>query len=779
MAQYNDVISQIDGASASFDSVVTKTEKKIFDSAVALIQKLDVDKTTGQIKQTTANLKLLSDIKARLAQIATKDKAYLQGVKDLAKMFDVIYKQQAAFYSTNFAQKTLNDKAKAKYEAMKRVAVETTIDGLTGAGLQSNVLDPLSKTLLRAVTSGAKYSDLIDELRKQLTSLDADNQSDLAKYAKTYATTALTQYAGQNNRLFTDDLGAVWFRYVGSEIETTREFCHHLTAKEYIHISEFPDILKGRIEYDGEVHQCKMNPKTGLPYGLIDGTTPDNFQVNVGGWNCRHQLVPIAKEAVPKDIRAKFDTQTQAEIAAQKEAEEKAQKIAELKAALAQFEQWKDADTSGIQSAIAAGDIPALQQQIVKMQDIEKQLAKLDLLANPKQAMQEFTVSELQAVQDAVAAKLASFEAKGITGEHLVKKLQFEANWVQENKKYPTWQVAEQAYQKKLAEVQKDIALKSLQQDVMQLMGVKTKSPQFKAMLQELTQAYSDGDIPKAKQLIADMQAKVQAMSKRQQQYAAKHAKPIKQTEFDDDAYTQERKDNAMWHKGADAQQKTDASLRSKTSEAWQSATDDEKDAAYGYTAGSCYLNEPLRGQSYCGGKGGHDKFINHANALTQIISRCTYQFDKWVQRGGSRSEIRSRFGINLDSYIPKDARGNRTNGVVADLVGKTGIEHGFLSTGSCRGNGFGGDVIMNIYCPRGTQGIYAEPFSEYGSGGGRNWDGKSGQTAFGREFETILQRDTEFRIIKAEYKNGTWYLDMEVISQKPQPLTDTQIACA
>ena len=163
MAQYNDVISQIDGASASFDSVFTKTEKKIFDSAVALIQKLDVDKTTGQIKQTTANLKLLSDIKARLAQIATKDKAYLQGVKDLAKMFDVIYKQQAAFYSTNFAQKTLNDKAKAKYEAMKRVAVETTIDGLTGAGLQSNVLDPLSKTLLRAFTSGGKYSDLIDE----------------------------------------------------------------------------------------------------------------------------------------------------------------------------------------------------------------------------------------------------------------------------------------------------------------------------------------------------------------------------------------------------------------------------------------------------------------------------------------------------------------------------------------------------------------------------------------------------------------------------------------
>lgn len=770
MAQYNDVISQIDGASASFDSVVTKTEKKIFDSAVALIQKLDVDKTTGQIKQTTANLKLLSDIKARLAQIATKDKAYLQGVKDLAKMFDVIYKQQTAFYSTNFAQKTLNDKAKAKYEAMKRVAVETTIDGLTGAGLQSNVLDPLSKTLLRAVTSGAKYSDLIDELRKQLTSLDADNQSDLAKYAKTYATTALTQYAGQNNRLFTDDLGAVWFRYVGSEIETTREFCHHLTAKEYIHISEFPDILKGRIEYDGEVHQCKMNPKTGLPYGLIDGTTPDNFQVNVGGWNCRHQLVPIAKEAVPKDIRAKFDTQTQAEIAAQKEAEEKAQKIAELKAALAQFEQWKDADTSGIQSAIAAGDIPALQQQIVKMQDIEKQLAKLDLLANPKQAMQEFTVSELQAVQDAVAAKLASFEAKGITGEHLVKKLQFEAQWVQDNKKYPTWQVAQQAYNKKLAEVQKDIALKALQPEVMQMMSVKTKSPQFKAMLQELTQAYSDGDIPKVQQLISDMQAKAAAMQKRQQQYAAKHT----QTDWDAETYSQKRKDAAMWIKDESTNRReTDKILRQQTSDIWLTSSETARDAAYSYTEGSCYLNEPLRNMSYTGRKG-TSNFKSHCNALTDMIARAKRPFDYWVQRGDYEHAFGLRFGINLSDYASNPQA----------LVGKIATESGFLSTGSTKGTGFSSyPVISNIYCPRGTEGLYCEPFSHYGydvngqgnytnGAAGRHWDGKSPQRHFGGEFETLLQRGTTFRITKAYYgydKNGKKHLfvDMEVIKQE------------
>lgn len=780
MAIPKEVVAKLDAASNAFDGVITKTEQKIFDSAVELIKKLDVD-ASGNIKMSTANLKVLSDIKSRLAQITSKDKAYLQGVKELAAEFDSIYKSQSAYYAKHFAEKTLNDKAKAKYEAMKRVAVTTTIDGLTGAGLQSNVLDPLAKTLLRAVTSGAKYADLVNELRNQLMTTDTGEGS-LAKYAKTYATTALTQYAGQNNKLFTDDLGAEWFQYVGSEIETTREFCHHLTAKEFIHVSEIPDILAGKIEYDGKVHQCKMNPKTDLPYGLIEGTTPENFQVNVGGWNCRHQLVPVAKEAVPQNIRAKFDKQTQEEIANQKAEEErkkaeeaKKQQIAELQKQLEPFAKWKDSPIAGIQSAVAAGDIPALEKYIGNLHDIESALTKLTMLVEPEKAMQEFTLSELQAVNDAVVNKMQQFASKGITGEQLAKKLQFESQWVQDNKKYPTWQIAQQAYNKQLADVQKDIALKALLPDVTKLMSVKTKSPQFKAMLQELTKAYGDGDIPKTQQLIADMQTKAAAMQKRQQQYAAKHL----QTDFDDDAYSQSRKNGAMWEKGTNAQEKTDAKLRAKIGETWQSASDDEKDAAYGYTAGSCYLNEPLLGISYCGGKGGRAKFEKHANALTAFIGRNKYTFDKWVQRGGDVREINARFGINLESYRPKDANGHYINGTVDALIGKTGIEHGFLSTGSCKGNGFSGNVIMNIYCPRGTQGIYAEPFSAYGRGGGREWDGVAGQSLYGHEFETILQRETEFRITKVEYKNGTWFIDMDVISQRPPALTAEQLAHA
>ncbi len=119
----------------------------------------------------------------------------------------------------------------------------------------------------------------------------------------TYATTAISQFAGQNNKIFTDDLNIEWFQYVGSNIETTREFCEHLTKKEFVHKSEIPTILSGLIDK----HQCEIYEKTGLPRGMIDGTNEENFQVYCGGWNCRHQLVPVAKEAVPKEIRERFE----------------------------------------------------------------------------------------------------------------------------------------------------------------------------------------------------------------------------------------------------------------------------------------------------------------------------------------------------------------------------------------------------------------------------------------------------------------------------------------
>lgn len=64
----------------------------------------------------------------------------------------------------------------------------------------------------------------------------------------------------------------------------------------------------------------------------------------------------------------------------------------------------------------------------------------------------------------------------------------------------------------------------------------------------------------------------------------------------------------------------------------------------------------------------------------------------------------------------------------------------------------------MNIYAPQGTKMIYAEPFSAFDNGDGIN--------SFGNEAEMILQRGTQFKVVKVEKIGSTSYIDLEVKGQ-------------
>ncbi len=299
MTELQSVIDTLDNAADSFDGIATKEQKKIYDEVITLAKDLDLD-ANGKVKQSIANLKRLTEIKARLAALS-KDKEWVASISGFAKYFGVLQQQQNAYYTDHFPSLTLSKSAKQKHALMKQLAVQNTMEALMGSGLKANVTDKLNDILLRAVTTNARFADLQEELRAHLLGKDG-GQGAFSRYATTYATTALSQFTGQNNKLLTDDLGCEWFMYTGSNKETSREFCIQLTAKKFIHKSEIPTILTGRIDD----YQCAIYPKTGLPYGMIEGTTADNFQCNCGGWNCRHQLVPIADALVPASLRAKF-----------------------------------------------------------------------------------------------------------------------------------------------------------------------------------------------------------------------------------------------------------------------------------------------------------------------------------------------------------------------------------------------------------------------------------------------------------------------------------------
>lgn len=241
-------------------------------------------------------------------------------------------------------------------------------------------------------------------------------------------------------------------------------------------------------------------------------------------------------------------------------------------------------------------------------------------------------------------------------------------------------------------------------------------------------------------------------------------------TPFSPDAYSQERLDKALWTTN---QQKVDDMMRARTGEVWQKATPAERDAIFEYTQSYHKYNEPLRGIEYGTNeyKGvGHTNLNprgngKRLNAMTDIIDKCSYDHDMWLQRS-TRYDGMDKFFQCSERLLRNGTQKELEN----ELLGKTVTEYGFMSMGSAKGKGFSGmNITLNIYAPSGTKMMYVEPFSAFGNGDGSGWDGKTKQKNFGHEFETIMQQGTQFRVAKVERSSGGIYVDLHVIGQDKQ----------
>lgn len=226
-------------------------------------------------------------------------------------------------------------------------------------------------------------------------------------------------------------------------------------------------------------------------------------------------------------------------------------------------------------------------------------------------------------------------------------------------------------------------------------------------------------------------------------------------------AYSQERKDKALWAKSS---KKADKRIREQCGRVWREATEEQREGAYHYTWGSGPFNTPLRTGDTWNYRG---DYRGKVQGLTELISKSSYDFDMWLQRGVDDSGSRAFLGLDKDMSRYTEEQMKQA------VLGKVFTDDAFTSTATAKGKGFSGN-IFNVYAPSGTQMLYAEPFSHYSpdnyTTGGQSWDGKTPQGEFGSESEMIIQRGTSYRITKVEKSDGKWYFDMEVVGQDPLP---------
>lgn len=425
---------------------------------------------------------------------------------------------------------------------------------------------------------------------------------------------------------------------------------------------------------------------------------------------------------------------------------------------------YGETDVSSVLSALKSANYTLARKEAKTLANaisvIKKdELSLSALIPDVNKWHKQFTSQELHGVYDAVEAKLAQWQS--LTLEKQASKLQFEAvdflggNMHGVQQKYATWKVSQAAYLKKLDEVKTAIDWVNINKAYADVKGYKTQSKIYHKLIYDLEHAMLAKDKTLAEQLLYE------AKQKKETLINAKAKRNAKNVVFDTDQFSQSRKDAAVWDKGNGA--KADKALVDTASKQWIAATEKEKDFTYEYTHHYCDVNEPLQGRKYDNYQT-KERFIEKVNNITSYIEKNELPTDMWFTRGDDGMKV-------IESRI-KFAGGSMPNNL-QDLVGMEMQEGGFMSTGSRKGKGFNTrSVIMNIYAPKGTKAAYVEPFSAFGCGDKRSWDGVSRFSTYSSEHETLFQRGTRMRITKVYEEGGKTYIDCEVIGQEIRDLS-------
>jgi hypothetical protein len=449
--------------------------------------------------------------------------------------------------------------------------------------------------------------------------------------------------------------------------------------------------------------------------------------------------------------------------------------VGEADAMIAQYEELDALSAQNIAAMpkatpVTAAPVPQpkkfVTQKMLKAQasDLEKQMNAIDLGKATPEDKQLY--DDLKAKKEAVEADI---EKKKIAAQKnlltkKLKKLEKEIQGIRVKTYSGIWKddVTTADYAEKAAGIQakKDYFLDKLNSGVFS----DSDKAKFSLFLKDLDEFEAEG------KRYADIQAAINSVKG---QLTSLKKGGILQ---DNNPYAQARKDAALWAKTPKV---ADNALRGVSGEVWKNATKAERQAIFDYTGGSGGFNRPLRGydKDWKNFKGkGKVPLDNEGRGaaikeMTKLIDRSKYDFDMWLQRGIESADGAAAFlGITDDNLRHWSQAELKKNLVDKDVER---IDEGFVSCGSSKGKGFSG-YIFNIYCPKGTKMMYAEPFSNYGKGAGMRWDsyrgfnldGISKQSKFGYEDETIIQRGTTFRVIKVEKKGTNIYFDIEVVKQ-------------
>lgn len=257
-------------ALAAFSSAIPPAERAILDEV--LVELAELKRTGDTVQASVANLKLANGLRSKLEKIVL-DSRYSVALRQFMRSFTStgnLLREYFASLNVGF------EASKALYVAVQESNITTTIAGLLGAGMTANFVDPVTDLLQRTIAGGTSYKDLRELLRRQIVG-GGDESGRLAGYAPGWADDAIHQFQRNYMEAISADLNLEYYLYGGTVIRTTRPFCQ-MKAGKYYSLKE----VQGWASRDWA--------------GKIPGTNSQNIRTYLGGYRCRHRLIPVSEE---------------------------------------------------------------------------------------------------------------------------------------------------------------------------------------------------------------------------------------------------------------------------------------------------------------------------------------------------------------------------------------------------------------------------------------------------------------------------------------------------
>lgn len=264
---------------------IPSLEKQVFDEIMAFLDSFEG--VGGNFNIGTLTAERLTEIEQRINQILVRG-GYPAKVQTFIQDFGKVTINTDLLLNANGF-----DTRPVQLSDMERKWKKLTGDTLLDSGLREDFKRPILKILDDAIS----YGDSINSVRQTLQDYvvgNKDKSGKLKSYLTQTARDSVSQMQGQQMQAVANAVGFEGIRYVGGLLTDSRGQCTHWVRDLNGFIPK--ERLQAEIDLAYKNQTAKLIEGKHKWGGMMPNTTPDNFMVKRGGFNCTHTALPKRKK---------------------------------------------------------------------------------------------------------------------------------------------------------------------------------------------------------------------------------------------------------------------------------------------------------------------------------------------------------------------------------------------------------------------------------------------------------------------------------------------------